>query len=61
MAEVYRERYGRDIGIEIPGDAAAPDIMKSFRFSIDKIAKLGYRPTSDLKEEINGIFKLLEE
>lgn len=60
VAEVYRERYNQDIKIEVPEDAAEPDIKISFRFSIDKIRKLGYHPTSVMKEEIHHIFKLLE-
>lgn len=60
VAEVYRERYNESIKIEIPEDAAEPDIKVSFNFSIDKIRKLGYRPTSVMKEEIHNIFKLLE-
>jgi UDP-glucose 4-epimerase len=60
VAEVYRERYSEIIKIEVPEDAAEPDIKVSFRFSIDKIKKLGYKPTSVIKEEIHNIFKLLE-
>jgi len=60
VAEVYRERYNQDIKIEVPMDAAEPDFKISFRFSIDRIKKLGYQPTSVMKEEINNIFKLLE-
>jgi UDP-glucose 4-epimerase len=60
VAGVYKERYNQGIEIEIPEDAAEPDIKASFKFSIDKITKLGYRPTSVMKEEIRNIFKLLE-
>jgi len=60
VAEVYRERYNRSIKVEIPEDAAEPDIKVSFKFSIDKISQLGYQPTSVMKEEIHNIFKLLE-
>ncbi|MBN1693518.1 MAG: NAD(P)-dependent oxidoreductase [Dehalococcoidales bacterium] len=60
VAEVYHERYQRSINIEIPEDAADPDIKEPFRFSIDKIKRLGYRPVSDIKEEIGNIFSLLE-
>ena len=60
VAEVYRERYKEKIAIEIPEDAAEPDIKVSFKFSIDKIRKIGYQPTSVMKEEIHNIFKLLE-
>jgi len=60
VAEVYRERYNESIKIEIPEDAAEPDIKVPFKFSIGKIRKLGYKPTSVIKEEIHNIFKLLE-
>ncbi len=60
VAEVYEERYNQSIKIEIPEDAAEPDIKVSFKFSIDKIRKLGYQPTSVMREEIHNIFKLLE-
>lgn len=60
VAEVYEARYNRSIKLEIPEDAAEPDIKVSFKFSIDKIRKLGYQPTSVIKEEIHNIFKLLE-
>ena len=60
VAEVYKERYSKGIEIEIPEDAAEPDIKVSFKFSIDKIRKLGYQPTSVMKEEIHNIFELLE-
>jgi len=60
VTEVYRERYNANIPIEIPADAAEPDIKVSFKFSIAKIKKLGYQPTSVMKEEIRGIFKLLD-
>lgn len=60
VAEVYEERYNKSIEIEIPEDASEPDIKVSFKFSIDKIRKLGYQPTSVIKEEIHNIFKLLE-
>ena len=60
VAGVYKERYNQGIEIEIPEDAAEPDIKASFKFSIDKIRKLGYQPTSVMKEEIRNIFKLLE-
>jgi UDP-glucose 4-epimerase len=60
IAEVYQTRYHQSIKIEIPENAAEPDIKANFRFSIQKAKKLGYRPTSVVKEEINNIFKLLE-
>ena len=60
VAEVYRERYNQEIKIEVPGDAAEPDFKTSFRFSIDRIKKLGYQPASVMKEEIHSVFKLLE-
>ena len=60
VAEVYQERYNKSIIVEIPEDAAEPDIKASFKFSIDKIKKLGYQPTSVIREEIHNIFKLLE-
>lgn len=60
VAGVYKERYNQGIEIEIPEDAAEPDIKASFKFSIDKIRKLGYQPTSVMEEEIRNIFKLLE-
>lgn len=60
IAEVYKERYQRSINIEIPEDAIEPDIKLPFRFSIDKIKRLGYRPVSNLNEEIGNIFNLLE-
>ena len=60
VAAVYRERYQRNIEVEIPKDAADPDIKTSFRFSIEKIKRLGYKPISVIKEEINNIFRLLE-
>lgn len=60
VAEVYKERYHQGIEIEIPENAAEPDIKASFEFSIDKIRKLGYQPKSVMKEEIRNIFKLLE-
>lgn len=60
VAEVYKERYNKDIKIEIPEDAAEPDIQVPFKFSIDKIKKLGYKPTSIIRKEIHNIFKLLE-
>ncbi len=60
VAEVYKERYNKSIEIEIPADAAEPDIKASFAFSIEKIRQLGYQPTSVIKEEVHNIFKLLE-
>ena len=60
VAEVYQERYNKSIKVEVPGDATEPDIKVSFQFSIDKIRKLGYQPTSVMKEEIHNIFELLE-
>ncbi|TRZ48004.1 MAG: SDR family oxidoreductase [Dehalococcoidia bacterium] len=60
VAEVYKERYNKSIKIEIPEDAAEPDIKVPFQFSIGKIKKLGYQPISVMKEEICNIFKLLE-
>ncbi len=60
VAEVYKERYNESIKIEIPEDAAEPDIKVPFKFSIDKIRKLGYQLTSVIKEEIHNIFRLLE-
>ncbi|MFC1937088.1 NAD-dependent epimerase/dehydratase family protein [Chloroflexota bacterium] len=60
VAEVYEERYNKNIKIEISEDAAEPDIKVSFKFSIDKIRKLGYRPTSVIRKEIHNIFDLLE-
>lgn len=60
VADVYQERYNKSIKIEVPEDAAEPDIKVSFKFSIDKIKKLGYQPTSVMREEIHNIFKLLE-
>ena len=60
VADVYQERYNKSINIEIPENAAEPDITISFHFSIDKIKKLNYHPTSVMKEEIHNIFKLLE-
>lgn len=60
VATVYKERYNKNIKIEIPEDAAEPDIKVSFKFSIDKIRKLGYQPTSVMRKEIHNIFELLE-
>lgn len=60
VADVYKERYGENICIEIPEDAPEPDIKVSFGVSIDKINKLGYQPTAVMKDEIHNIFKLLE-
>jgi UDP-glucose 4-epimerase len=60
VAEAYRERYNETIPVEIPKDAAQPDITLSFRFSIDKIKEFGYQPTAVIKDEIHSIFKLLE-
>jgi UDP-glucose 4-epimerase len=60
VTEVYREKYKRNIEIEIPEGAAEPDIKVPFRFSIDRIKRLGYQPTSMIKEEIHNIFNLLE-
>lgn len=60
VAEVFKERYNESIKIEIPEDAAKPDIKVPFKFSIDKIKKLGYKPTSIINKEIHNIFKLLE-
>jgi UDP-glucose 4-epimerase len=60
VAEVYKARYKQSVNIEIPEDAAEPDIKAPFKFSIDKIRKLGYQPTSVMKEEIHNIFRLLE-
>lgn len=60
VAEVYKERYNKSIKVEVPENAIEPDIKISFQFSIDKIKKLGYQPTSVMKEEIHNIFKLLE-
>lgn len=60
VAEVYQERYNKSIKVEVPEDATEPDIKVSFQFSIDKIRKLGYQPTSVMKEEIHNIFELLE-
>lgn len=60
VAEVYRERYNQEIKIEVPADAAVPDFKIPFSFSIEKIKKLGYQPASVMKEEIHGVFKLLE-
>jgi nucleoside-diphosphate-sugar epimerase len=60
VAGVYKERYNQGIEIEIAEDAAEPDIKVSFKFSIDKIRKLGYQPTSVMEEEIRNIFRLLE-
>jgi len=60
VAEVYRERYNESIKVEISENAVEPDIKVSFKFSIDKIKKLGYKPTSVIKEGIHDIFKLLE-
>jgi len=60
VADVYKDRYGESITIEIPKDAPEPDIKISFRFSIDKIKQLGYQPTADMKDEIHNIFRLLE-
>jgi len=60
VADVHEERYDKSIKIEIPEDAAEPDIKVPFKFSIDKIKKLSYQPTAVMKEEIHNIFKLLE-
>ena len=60
VAQVYEERYSKNVEVEIPEDAVEPDIKVSFKFSIDKIRRLGYQPTSIIKEEIHNIFKLLE-
>lgn len=60
VAEVYIERYSKDIEVEISKDAIEPDIKMPFKFSIDKLSQLGYQPTSVIKDEINNIFKLLE-
>lgn len=60
VAEVYRERYNESVPVEIPADAAEPDTMVSFKFSIDKIKNLGYRPRAVMKDEIHKIFQLLE-
>ncbi len=60
VAEVFKERYNESIKIEIPEDAAEPDIKVPFKFSINKIKKLGYKPTSVINEEIHNICKLLE-
>ncbi|GAG31658.1 unnamed protein product, partial [marine sediment metagenome] len=60
VADVYKDRYGGSISIEIPEDAPEPDVKISFRFSIDKIKRLGYQPTAVMKGEIHNIFKLLE-
>ncbi|MBN1161367.1 MAG: NAD(P)-dependent oxidoreductase [Dehalococcoidales bacterium] len=60
VAEVYQERYKRNISVEIPEDAAEPDIKAPFKFSIEKLKRLGYGPVSDIKEEIGNIFRLLE-
>jgi UDP-glucose 4-epimerase len=60
VARVYQDRYKRSIKIEIPENAAEPDIKVSFQFSIEKLKRFGYRPVSVIEEEIAGIFKLLE-
>ncbi len=60
VANVYQERYSRSIAVEIPEDASEPDIQTSFRFSIERIKNLGFRPTADIREEIHNIFSLLE-
>jgi UDP-glucose 4-epimerase len=60
VAGVYKDRYNETIPVEIPRDAAEPDITASFKFSIGKIKKLGYRPTAIMKDEVHNIFKLLE-
>ena len=60
VAGVYQERYGKNLEVEIAEDAMEPDIKMSFKFSIDKVRRLGYQTTSVIKDEINNIFKLLE-
>ncbi len=60
VAKVYRDRYNKNIAIEVPQNAIEPDIQISFKYSIDKIEKLGYHPTSILVDEIHKIFQLLE-
>lgn len=60
VAGVYRERYGRAIAVEIAPNAAAPDIPRPFRYSIEKLVRLGYRPRTEMPAEIRRIFELLE-
>ena len=60
VADVYKERYSKKIKVEIAEDAIGPDIKHSFKYSIAKIARLGYQPTSIIDKEIHNIFRLLE-
>ena len=60
VADVYQERYGKEIPVETPSNALEPDIQNAFHFSIEKIKSTGYQPTSNLKEETHGVFSLLE-
>jgi hypothetical protein len=60
VAEVYRERYARPIAVEIAPNAADPDIPRPFRYSIEKLARLGYHPQAEMRPEIHRIFELLE-
>lgn len=60
VAEVYRQRYGRTLAVEIAPNAAEPDIPRPFRYSIEKISSIGYRPRAEMRAEIHKIFEILE-
>ena len=60
VAKVYQERYNESVTVAVPADVPEPDITVSFKFLIDKIKKLGYRPRAVMKDEMHKIFELLE-
>ena len=61
-AEVYRERYGKEVQLEIPAASQKEiDAVKPLHVSSQKIRNLGWRPRVTLSNVINDIFDVIEQ
>ncbi len=61
VSETFFKIYGKEIPVEYVTDLRTDKTKKEFIFSIEKIKKLGYKPVSDMREEIMKVMELCEE
>ena len=58
VSEIFFKMYKREIPIEYAKDLKIDKIRKDFTFLIEKIKKLGYKPISNMEEEVTKIIDL---
>ena len=59
VADVYRERFGREAVIRLPEGAYAAPAEPPVDYRFERLAALGYRPEGDMRAQVDALFTLL--